>query len=207
MPGNINKFQLSSDETVLAAKDSSGVVMAWDTKTHKELLRTIKTDDETSDFFFFDPSTLIVARDHSFSVYDLADGSERWNYEYADHSFANAFYLKRSNESFIVCNFKSEILEFNINDGSLFSDKYIFEEARDSISADKYCSSYALSDDGNRLALATSQYDDDHNTVYSLFEYDLLSGETMMLLQIHLLYTAMKIHLAKHRLDISSVTQ
>ena len=32
MPGNINKFQLLSDETVLAAKDSSGVVMAWDTK-------------------------------------------------------------------------------------------------------------------------------------------------------------------------------
>ncbi|WP_026489741.1 TIR domain-containing protein [Butyrivibrio sp. XBB1001] len=179
MPGNINKFQLSSDETVLAAKDSSGVVMAWDTKTHKELLRTIKTDDETSNFFFFDPSTLIVARDHSFSVYDFADGSERWNYEYTNRSFADASYLKRSNESFIACNFKSEILEFNINDGSLLSDKYIFEEARDSISADKYCSSYALSDDGNRLALATSQYDDNRNTVYSLFEYDLLSEETI----------------------------
>lgn len=109
----------------------------------------------------------------------LADGSERWSHEYPDHSFSDAYYLRRSNESFIVCNFKSEILEFNINDGSLLSDKYIFEEARDSISADKYCSSYALSDEGDRLALATSQYDDNRNTVYSLFEYDLLSGETI----------------------------
>ena len=178
MPGHVSSFKLSDDSSVLAAKDTSGVVMAWDVASHQELLQTIKADDKTSDYMFFNPNTLIVSRDYSVAVYNLKDGSEAWTYDFGKYAFSGASYIKYSDKSFLACNSHGEIIEFNIENGAVLNHTYIFgEEESTSLSFDTYCQHYSLSPDGKKLAFSASNKAENYEYSYSVFEYNFDTNE------------------------------
>ena len=62
--------------SILQSIDENGVVIVWDTKTHKQALFENTIGDKAEEFFFGDEK-LIIKCEESLRAYDLTRGPEK----------------------------------------------------------------------------------------------------------------------------------
>ncbi len=186
MPNSIDDFWVSEDRSKLVIMDVTGIVAAYDTKTHKELLKITDYDDTSMTADFFDDNTLVVLNTRSIAAYNLEDGSCIWTNAEDDVKFCQCLY-KFSDDEILIINSDGEFVELSIKDGSVIKKHPVEEMLEEKIKASEdfdeendyvYVSigETALSENGKKMAFVVSTSIGSSNTIDSLNEYDFETG-------------------------------
>lgn len=92
LPNTINKFYVSPEANTLAALDNSGVLIAWNTASHEEILHLDTPDQKICGILYLDNDTLLEWNYEVATAYDLKNGKEKWSYTFEEsYSSADSF--------------------------------------------------------------------------------------------------------------------
>lgn len=174
MPNRVTAFKLSEKSVYLAGIDENGVVIVWDTKTHKQALYENTIGDMAEEFFFFGDEKLIIKCDESLRAYDLTrGGKEIWKLQDDEDTirFASTVFAY-SEDSILVPGKMGTIHIISMNDGAIKKSYQIMPDDSDGY---LYFTGFALSEDKKKLAGVLAVKDDAAITDYKLYEYDLES--------------------------------
>ena len=173
MPNHIESFELTSDGATLVARDLTGVVEAWNTSTHEQILHVYGPEDKVKSFMLFGTDKLLVVRTRSLEAYDLSDGKLLWKNDSDDKIITNRGIYEYTDDSILLVGSDGVLEELSMTDGSLKkSIPVIVNSEESSLSISKT----ALSEDKTRLVYQTEELFGD---VCILNEYNLNTNETI----------------------------
>ena len=171
MPGHVSSFKLSEGGSYFAAMDRNGVVAAWDTKTHKQVLYDDNPGDKPEGFFFFGDDRLIVLCNRSVSVFDLTDGSRIWRTEDNDfHLIYVDDVFEYSKDSILLPDSNGYADVLSMKDGSVLDSFRVIDESE---MPDLVLKQFAFSKENNKLIFNKVDRSDFNNYKYSLCVYDI----------------------------------
>ncbi|RKM61089.1 TIR domain-containing protein [Butyrivibrio sp. CB08] len=177
MPNHVNDMKLTSDAKYFGARDTSGVIIVWDAKTHKQVVYYDDYQQESEDFTFIGNDKLIIRCEKSARAFDLTSGEMLWTLTDKDGEY-NFIYASDvfdyGNDSILIAGSQGHIDIVSMKDGSITkSFDILTKEETDSY----YINHFAMSDDRKKLAFceATRYSISDDN--YRVGEYDFESGE------------------------------
>ena len=177
MPNHVSEMKVSPDGLYFVAKDTGNVIIAWDAKTHKQVIHYDDYQQEAEDFFIIGKDKLVILCRRSVRAYDLTTGENIWNVmdEEGEYYYVYASEILPYKEDAILVPTSEghgEIL--SLKDGSVQKSYDIFSEEDTS---SFFINHYALSEDGKKLAFTTSASYGLGGGTFTLFEYDIASGE------------------------------
>ena len=179
MPNHVSEFSLSPETTYLVGLDQSGVVIGWDTKTHKQVLYQDNYGDDTQKFFFYGDDRLLILCTHKLSAYDLVTGREIWTLEDKDYDI---LYTKEifpyGDETILLVGSRGNVDIVSMQNGRV-KDSFMIDdvEAREGYS---FLTNFAISEDKKHIACVLEDRGDFTTTDYYLLEYDIETGTLSM---------------------------
>lgn len=172
MPNHVKQYKLSEKNTYLGALDDNSVVIAWDTKTHKQVLNLENYGDDADDIYFFGDDKLIVKCEKSIHAYDLSqEGKEIWVIQDNDYSIPYVHdVFTCSDDAIIVAASTGKIKVVSMKDGQVIQS---FDIVGDDPEKDVYIPLFDFSEDKGKLAYILMDRTDSSAYTYRLGEYDL----------------------------------
>ena len=148
MPNTVSSLCVSDNGAYLAALDSAGIVMVWNTASHTQVIRRVISSIDYREMAFVNGSTFLLAKSDLITLFNASDGKELWSYAPEKGFFdADCFLGLRDDRIFISTSEGPVVLSADTGE-KLKAYSYTGKLDETFIPAD-----YVLSPDGTRLAL------------------------------------------------------
>jgi WD40 repeat protein len=179
MPNHVTEFRLSPQATYLVGQDLSGVVIGWDTKTHKQVLYQDNYGDDTQKFFFYGEDRLLILCSHKLSAYDLVTGREIWTLRDKDYDIIYTQEIfPYEDETILLVGSRGNVDVVSMQNGRV-KDSFMIDdvESREGYS---FLTNFAISEDKKHIACVLEDCGDFSSEDYYLLEYDIETGTLSM---------------------------
>ncbi len=177
MPNHVSDMKLTSDGRYFVAKDAGNVIIAWDAKTHKQVLYYDDYQQEADDYYLIGNDKLVINCRRSVRAFDLTTGENIWTLEDGEGEYKYSYVsgvFPYKDDTILVITGDSDVDVISMKDGTV--NKSFTMTAEDEAER-VYISHFAVSEDGKKIAFTTSPGYGFGDGVFTLHEYDVESGQ------------------------------